>query len=137
MAPVRDSFVNRSIRNLLTLVKNVSVSMPGIPSILYLLYAPLNAPSSCIGPQFNSARSASRLAIRRRLFLPFFAIRIFLFSSAILTFMRLSLDGGCHLRGAPLTGFLGTLINSILLSDSASCVVNLSASRFMVLIFFP
>ena len=50
--------------------------------------------------------------------------------------MRLGLDGGCHLRGAPLTGLLGTLIDFILLSDSASCVVNLSASLFMVLVFF-
>ena len=50
--------------------------------------------------------------------------------------MRLGLDGGCRLRGAPLTGSLGTLIDSILLSDSASYVVNLSASLFMVLIFF-
>ena len=37
-APVRDSFLSRSIKNLLIQLKNVSGSiLPGIPSILYLL----------------------------------------------------------------------------------------------------
>ena len=36
-APVLDSHLSRSIKNLLIMLKNVSGSMPVIPSILYLL----------------------------------------------------------------------------------------------------
>ena len=102
------------------------------------LYAPLNALSSCIGPHRNSARSASLLAIRCCLDLPFLALLIFLFSSAILTSKHLGLDGGCHLRRTPLIGSLGTLgsTNLSFFSDSLSFSAILSASLFMDLIFF-
>ena len=52
--------------------------------------------------------------------------------------MYLSLDGGCHLRGAPLIGSLGTLFSNNLraFSDSLSFSAILSASLFMDLIFF-
>ena len=89
-----------------------------------------------MGPQFNSAHSASLLAIRCLLFLPFLALLIFLFSSAILTSKRLGLDGECCLRGAPPTGLFGTLIDSSFHSASASWLDNLSASFFINLILF-
>ena len=68
------------------------------------------------------------------MFLPFFALHIFLFSSAILTSIRLGLDGGCHLK----VRFLGTLGSNNLraASDSLSFSAILSASLFMDLIFF-
>ena len=68
--------------------------------------------------------------------LPFLALLIFLFSSAILASKRLGLDGGCCLRGAPLTGLLGTLIDSSFCSVSAIWLDNLSASLFINLILF-
>ena len=120
-APVLISCLSTSTRNPLILAKNISGSTPGSPSVLYLLYAPLNAPSSCIGHQFKSARSGSLLAIRQCLFHPFFTLHIFLFNSAILTSMHLGLDGGCCLSGAPLMGSLGTLIARRQAPDSASC----------------
>ena len=64
------------------------------------------------GFQFNSARRASLLAIRRSLFLLFFALLIFLFISAILASIHLFLFGGCSLRRALLIGSFGTLIDS-------------------------
>ena len=68
------------------------------------------------------------------MFLPFFALHIFLFSSAILTSMHLGLDGGCHLR----VGSLGTLGSNNLraTSDSLSFSAILSASLYMDLISF-
>ena len=96
----------------------------------------MNSPSSCIGPHRNLARNASRLAIRRHLFLPFFALHIFLFHSAILTSLHLGLLGGCLLRGTPLTGLLETFIDSSFRSASASWLDNLSASLFINLILF-
>ena len=52
--------------------------------------------------------------------------------------MCLGLDGGCHLRGAPLIGSLGTLGSNNLrtFSDSLSFSAILSASLFILLIFF-
>ena len=91
-----------------------------------------------LGPQFNSNLSESRLAIRRRLFLLFFALLIFLFISAILASIHLFLFGGCHLIGAPLIRSLGTLGSNNLraFSDSLSFSAILLASLFMDLIFF-
>ena len=68
------------------------------------------------------------------MFLPFFALHIFLFISAIVTSIRLFLFGGCHLR----VGSLGTLGSNNLMaaSDSLNFSVILSASLFMDLIFF-
>ena len=68
----------------------------------------------------------------------FFALLIFLFISAILTSICLGLDGGCHIRGTPLIGSLGTLGSNKLraFSDSLSFSAILSASLFMDLIFF-
>ena len=65
--------------------------------------------------------------------LPFFALLIFLFISAILTSIRLFLLGGCHLK----VGSLGTLGSNNLraTSDSLSFSAILSASLFMDLIF--
>ena len=54
------------------------------------------------------------------MFLPFFAPRIFLFSSAILTAMHLGLDGGCHLR----VGSLETLGSNNLRAASDSLSLN-------------
>ena len=131
MAPVLDSFLSKSIKNFLTLLKNVSGSVPSNPSILYLLQAPLNAPSNCLGPQFSSAHRASLLAIRRSLFLLFFALLIFLFTLAILVSTHLDLFGGCSLSGAPLIGSLGTLrsTNSSFFSDSLSFSLILSTEN--------
>ena len=72
------------------------------------------------------------------LFLLFFALLIFLFSSAILASMHLFLDGGCHLRDVSLIGSLGTLSSKDLrdCSDFLSFSAILSASLFMDLIFF-
>ena len=53
-----------------------------------------------------------------------------------LTSMRLGLDGGCSLSGAPLTGSLGTLIDSRAFSDPASFADILLTSLFMDHIFF-
>ena len=52
--------------------------------------------------------------------------------------MHLGLAGGCHLRGAPLIGSLGTLGSNNLraFSDSLSFSAILSASLFMDFIFF-
>ena len=138
MAPVLNSFVRSSIKNFLTLLKNVSGFMPSKPSILYLLQVPLNAPSNCLGPQFSSAHRASLLAIRHSLFLLFFALHIFLFNLAILASICLDLFRGCSLSGAPRRGSIVTLgfINSSLALEAASFSFILSASPFILLIFF-
>ena len=139
MAPVLDSSLSKSIKNLLTPLKNVSRSIPVIPSILYLLYTPPNASSDCLGTQFSSARRASLLAIRHSLFLLFFALLIFLFNSAILVSICLDLFGGCSLSEALLMrSFIGTLgsTNSSFFLDSLSLQAILSDSLFMDLIFF-
>ena len=113
------------------ILKKVSGSVL-FPSILYLLYAPPNAPSSNLGSgfEFSSAYRDSLLAIRNFLFLLFFALLIFLFRSAILDSMHLFPAGGC-------LWVIGTLdsLDSLAL-DSASLSAILSASRFMDLIFF-
>ena len=133
-------FLIKSIKCLLILLKNVSGSIRGAPSILYLLHSPPKAPSMSLtyGFQFNLVFRASLLAIRHSLFLLFFTLLIFLFISAILTSMRLDLFGGCSLRGAPRIGSLGThcSINSSLASDFDSFSAILLASLFILLIFF-
>ena len=50
--------------------------------------------------------------------------------------MHLGLDQGCSLSGTPLTGSLGTLIDSRQASDFSSAADTLLTSLFMVLIFF-
>ena len=138
MAPILDSLLSNSIKDLLILLKNVSGSILGPPSILYLLYALLNAPSSNLGPgfQFKSAFRASLLAIKASLFFFFFALLIFLFISAIF-FLYLSffsicffLFGECSLksRRGPM--------DSSFFSDSFSFLFILSKSLFKLLIFF-
>ena len=138
MAPVLDSFASNSIKNFLTLLKNVSGSMPSSPSILYLLQVPLNAPSNSLGPQASSAHRASLLVIRSSLFLLFFTLLIFLFNSAIFVSIHLDLFRGCSLSGALLIRSLGTLGSTNLraFSDSLSLSFILSTSLFMDLIFF-
>ena len=138
MAPVLDTFASSSIKNLLTLLKNVPGSILVIPSTLYLLYVPPNAPSNCLGTQASSAHRVSLLVIRHSLFLLFFALLIFLFNSAIFVSIRLDLFGGCSLSGAPLMRSLWTLgsTNSSFFSDSLSLSFILSTSLFMDLIFF-
>ena len=81
-----------------------------------------------LGPQFNSNLRESLLAIRHRLFLPFFALLIFLFISAILTSIHLSLFGGCHLK----VGSLGTLGSNNLraTSDCAPLLADLFLYSF-------
>ena len=113
--------------------------MPGILSTLYLLYSLPNAPSSNLGPQFNSAvLRASLLPIRHSLFLLFFALLIFLFISAILASIHLFLFRGCSLRRTLPMRSLGTLGSTNLraFSDPLSFSAILSASLFIDVIFF-
>ena len=81
---------------------------------------------------------ASLLAIRHSLFLLFFILLIFLFNSAILASTHVDLFGGCSLRGTLLTGSIVTLafIDSSLALEAASLSFILSASLFILLIFF-
>ena len=96
-----------------------------------------------------SVFKASLLAISHSLFLLFFTLLIFLFNSAILASIHLGLFGGyslrglwllglCLIRGAPQIRSIGTRcsIDPSLASDSASFSFILSASLFILLIFF-
>ena len=114
---------------LLVLEKNVSKSIPSTPFILYLLYAPPNAPSINLGVGSNDCNfNASLLAIRFRLVLPL-ALLIFLFRSSIFFFILL-----LGFKVGVLTAL--TSNDSRVDSRSLSLSAILVASHFIEQIFF-